>query len=94
MQLHLTEDAKKDYEEAKKWYDEIDEELGDYFETVIEDALFRVIVNPVRNQIIAGDTRKAVVQKFPFNLFYIISDKSIVVTAILHQRRNPKHWTR
>lgn len=94
MQLHLTEDAKKDYEEAKKWYDEIDEELGDYFETVIEDALFRVIENPVRNQIIAGDTRKAVVQKFPFNLFYIISDKSIVVTAILHQRRNPKHWTR
>lgn len=94
MQLNLTEEAKKDYQEAKKWYDEIDPELGDYFESVIEGALHRMIENPVRNQIISGDTRKAVVQKFPFNLFYIISDKSIVVTAILHQRRNPKHWTR
>lgn len=36
MQLNLTEEAKKDYQEAKKWYDEIDPELGDYFESVIE----------------------------------------------------------
>lgn len=94
MQLHLTEEAKKDYQEAKKWYNEIDSELGEYFESIIEEALNRVIESPVQNQRVSGDTRKAVVNKFPFNLFYLISDETIVVTGILHQRKNPKHWER
>lgn len=94
MRLQLTEEARKDYLEAKEWYEEIDSELGKYFESVIETSLNKVKANPIQNQKISGDTRKAVVQKFPFNLFYIISNDLIVVTAILHQRRDPKHWQR
>ncbi|SMO69573.1 type II toxin-antitoxin system RelE/ParE family toxin [Gracilimonas mengyeensis] len=94
MKLRFTEAAKKDYQEAKSWYEEIDPDLGSYFEATIDEALGRVKNNPMQYQEISGDTRKTVILKFPYNLFYLISDNTIVITALLHHRRDPEQWKR
>ena len=36
--------------------------------------------------------RRANVRRFPYGVFYQIKDKSIIVVAILHARRAPRHW--
>ncbi|HBX66718.1 MAG TPA: hypothetical protein DEG32_11375 [Balneolaceae bacterium] len=86
--------AREDYQEAKKWYSEIDQHLGEHFESSIDHALRRVLENPVQFPIVSGDTRQALVRRFPFSVFYIIDEFNIVITAILHHRRNPKHQNR
>ncbi|WP_421773073.1 type II toxin-antitoxin system RelE/ParE family toxin [Gracilimonas sp.] len=94
--LYFTDAAKEDYLEAKAWYTEIEGVLGEYFESAIDHTIQRILDNPLEFPIILGDTRKALVKHFPFNIFFINikSDNSIVITAVLHHRRNPKHWTR
>ncbi|MGN8226706.1 type II toxin-antitoxin system RelE/ParE family toxin [Gracilimonas sp. BCB1] len=90
--LHFTDAAKEDYLEAKAWYTEIKDVLGDYFESAIDHTIQRILANPLEFPIITGSTRKALVTHFPFNIFFINikSENSIIITAVLHHRRNPK----
>jgi plasmid stabilization system protein ParE len=38
------------------------------------------------------ETRRAVVRRFPFGVFYKVEEASIVVVAVMHGSRHPKQW--
>lgn len=38
------------------------------------------------------DIRRAVVQRFPYSVFYRIEAAQIVVIAVFHTKRDPKNW--
>jgi hypothetical protein len=38
-------------------------------------------------------TRKFVLQRFPFNIFYLSRETEIVVVAVAHQKRRPGYWS-
>lgn len=41
---------------------------------------------------IRGKTRRGLVRRFPFGIFYIIEPDLIAVTACMHGRRDPQRW--
>jgi plasmid stabilization system protein ParE len=38
--------------------------------------------------------RRALLQRFPYAVYFILDDQIIVILAILHQRRDPAVWKR
>ena len=48
--------------------------------------------NPLLYEKVYQSLHRAVVERFPFNIFYIVEDKSIIVVAVMHGSRHPRRW--
>jgi len=48
--------------------------------------------NPLQYQIIEGETRRAMLHRFPYGVMYVVSDHELLIVACLHARRNPARW--
>lgn len=57
-------------------------------------SLQAVLERPEAYAIIHRQTRRALVHRFPYGLFYRVADDTIVFVACFHVRRDPKVWTR
>lgn len=42
--------------------------------------------------VVHRQTRRALLRRFPYGLYYRIVDDQIVVVACMHGRRNPRRW--
>lgn len=47
---------------------------------------------PESYAVVYSDIRRAVLQRFPYAIYYRIVSSRIIVIAIFHGRRNPKTW--
>ena len=73
---------------AADWYDERDSNLRDIFLAEVNDALNRMAHNPSQYQVVYRNFRRVPLNRFPYAVFYILSEREIVVTACIHGRRN------
>jgi len=83
--------AAEDARDAGHWYEAKREGLGAEF--VLElDALYeRIAVNAVQFPEIGFGVRRALLQRFPYAV-YFWNERSPVVLAVLHQHRRPDAW--
>lgn len=90
----LTPGANDDFLESLNWYGEQQPRLEARFYAAISDTIERIAENPRLFQVRKKSVRAAVVEKFPFLVFYKVETqrKRVVVLAILHQSRNPRIW--
>jgi hypothetical protein len=81
-----------DIQEAKIWYKEQKEGLEGEFAFAIEKAIEQILKTPSAYSTRYKNIRIAHPKKFPYNIhFYIDEDlKTVVFTAIVHNKRNPK----
>ena len=89
-ELSFTKNAQNDYTEAYFWYNQIESELANKFSDEIEKLLSRILDNSEQFPIVESETRRAVSKQFPYGIFFLIDENRIVVTAILHHRREPR----
>jgi len=73
---------------AADWYDERHPNLRDIFLAEINDALNKITQNPSQYQVVYRNFRRVLLNRFPYAVFYILSEREIVVTACIHGRRN------
>jgi len=91
--LLLTPLAQQDLEDAYRWYEEQNKGLGKEFIRCVDARLASVKRNPLQYQVIFKETvRRALINRFPFSIYYIDEPETISIVAILHQRRDPKSW--
>ncbi len=38
------------------------------------------------------NTRRAIIQRFPFGVFYREEAETVIVVAVMHGSRNPRRW--
>jgi len=88
----LTPEAESDLAEAYDYYEGPIPGLGDEFVATLEQQLERVVENPAQYQEIHRGVRRAVMRRFPYAVFYIGEQNAVVVLAVEHQARDPKHW--
>ena len=95
MKLHLLvrPEAGADISKAFEWYDGQMKGLGRSFLTSIENALRAIQKHPARFQIVHKNVRRSLLRRFPYAIFFIQDEESIVVIAVLHQARDPRRWT-
>lgn len=81
--------AKREFDDAISWYQDRREGLGREFSVAVEQQLGRVALSPNQFACVRGDVRRAVLQRFPYSVYFIVEDDRIVVLAVFHARRAP-----
>jgi plasmid stabilization system protein ParE len=86
--------AKQDIQEAASWYNEQQPDLGKRFIKFIRSKVKRISENPQLYPVRYLSVRTAVVDVFPFMLHFVVneSDRTILITAVLHTSQSPEKW--
>ena len=85
-------EAEIDIDEAAKWYEKHRTNLGFEFIDEIEKKGQIIESNPLLYEKVYKSLHRAVIGRFPFNVFYMVEEKSIIVVAVMHGSRHPKKW--
>ena len=94
----VRQETEADIDEAYRWYEERSPGLGGRFLNAIEATIALLREAPQRFPVFhrAPDLviRRALVEGFPYALFFIWSDRSgdMSVIACMHARRDPRRW--
>ena len=84
--------AEKDITDIVLWYEKELKGLGYRFITSL-DAIFQSIQrNPQIYPKVYKEFRRALLPRFPYGVFYLVENKSVIVFAVMHEKRNPKTW--
>jgi plasmid stabilization system protein ParE len=91
--VRIAREAREALREAARWYQEqvagLGRQLLDAVHLVIQD----IAESPLRFAVVHRDVRRALVARFPYGVFFRITDEGgIVVLAILHLARDPTRW--
>jgi toxin ParE1/3/4 len=86
--------AETDLREAKDWYESQRAGLGDEFIAEIEAALRALVRDPQRYTVYYRGFRRLFVRRFPYKLFYRLEDDRVIVSRILHARRDHPQFLR
>jgi plasmid stabilization system protein ParE len=86
--------AKQDIKEAALWYNAKQKGLGKRFTLQIRQKIDLLKQEPYAAAVRYDDIRTAVLDVFPYMVHYSIDEtnKSILISAILHTSRNPDLW--
>lgn len=66
--------------------------LGARFTAAVEEAAARSLAFPHAGSPAAGNTRRVLLQGFPFSVVYREVPDGIVIFAVAHQSRRPDYW--
>ncbi|HWP36682.1 MAG TPA: type II toxin-antitoxin system RelE/ParE family toxin [Gemmatimonadales bacterium] len=90
--LFIEPEADSDLDAAFVWYEEQRPGLGSEFLAEVAHTLALIEEAPERYPVLRGSTRRALVRRFPYAVFYIVDPELIAVTAVMHGRRDPRRW--
>jgi plasmid stabilization system protein ParE len=84
--------ALEEIESSRDWYDRQQSGLGEAFLAAVEAAIDGIVEHPLIYQRVRGETRRAVLQRFPYGVFYRVLEDEIVVLGVVADRRHPRVW--
>ena len=87
-------EAAREVQEGFDWYEERSEGLGLEFLRSAEACLSSIQRNPSAYSIAHDQVRRALLRKFPYALFYLIREDTIVIIACFNIKRSPADWQR
>lgn len=91
--LTITSKAQNDVSKAYDWYEDKVTGLGSEFIKNVDDRIKHIARDPQHFQLVYGNSvKRALVSRFPFAIYFVEQDSSLIVFAILHQRVNPSRW--
>ena len=92
--VEFTPEASVDIAEAFSWYAGRRAGLGAEFVAELERTLGLVSTMPGMGRVVYRTLRRALVRRFPFAVYYSLSDDLIQIRAVLHGSRHPRTWRR
>jgi plasmid stabilization system protein ParE len=84
--------ASADVEAALGWYENQRRGLGREFVAAVGAAVTRIEESPLAFPVVRRDIRRAVLQRFPYALYFRVIGDAVVVIACLHGKRHPRTW--
>ena len=90
--LLFTASAEADVEEAFQWYEAQRPGLGAVFRHSLDIAIEAVESTPEAYAVVHRNTRRFLLPKFPYGLYYRLLDDCILVVACIHAKRHPRTW--
>lgn len=92
LELRLRAEAELDLADAALWYEAQCPGLGHQLLDEVLTIFSSISEMPLSCQIVHRNTRRALVHRFPFCIYYRVEGNTIVVVAIMHGSRNPRRW--
>ena len=90
--LFIRPEAEVDIRGAFGWYEDRVAGLGKNFIRCVDTVFSKINRRPESYPIIYKNVRRALTRRFPFGVFYIISQEKVIIIAVLHARREPSMW--
>ena len=90
--LYLQTSAIQDIREAHDWYELQKAGLGNTFLAAVGETLIQIEQNPLLFVKVHKEKRRAVLQKFPYNIIFAIEEDLIRVSAVVHGKQDPQKW--
>jgi toxin ParE1/3/4 len=90
-EIQLQAEAVTDIQNAFDWYEEERAGLGSLFINELEISLGKISENPFFYSSVNNWARKIKVNRFPFLIIYETERSAIIVNAVRHIRRRPRH---
>jgi plasmid stabilization system protein ParE len=91
-QIIVRPEAKADILDAFNWYQQQRPGLGYDFKLCIDEVMSKLEKNPLIFKKTYRDIRRAFIKRFPFGIFYLITDNRVIVLSVMHARRDPSNW--
>ena len=85
-------EAEADLADARRWYEDRREGLGDEFVEHVDAAFQQVQRMPLVPAPKYQNVRRVLLKRFPYAVFYHVDDDQITVIAVYHTSRAPRGW--
>jgi plasmid stabilization system protein ParE len=92
MKMVILEIARREFDEAKEFYEAEQPGLGTQFEEQIKHSLLRIQQYPEAWPPERKEIRRYIVHKFPYKILYSVQRDNIIVLAFAHLHRQPGYW--
>ena len=89
MTLKISQLAFFEIEDAKEYYNLQNSTLGDTFKNDIKRSIESIKKFPNLYPNITNDMRRCLLHRFPYSIFYAITDNTILILSVAHQHRKP-----
>ena len=90
--IRLREEADHDLRTTASWYEQRREGLGHEFLDEALSLLHAIADHPLVYPLVHRNTRRAVMHRFPFGVYFRVLDATVVVVAVIHGSRHPRRW--
>ena len=90
----FTQAARAEMVEAQDWYEDEAAGLGRRFRLAVDVLAERMSANPRQFPVMFKNVRRALLRRFPYALFFIAEDDTLLVIACFHASRDPWQWQR
>jgi len=88
----FTQAARAELIEAQDWYEGEASGLGGRFRQAVDTLVGRMSADPRQFPVVFRNVRRALLRSFPYSLFFVIEDETLLVIACLHASRDPSRW--
>lgn len=92
MRVSFHPQASREVEEAQGWYEQRSVLAAAGFLQELSQAVQRVSAAPERYPLTKHGTRRMLLDRFPFSLYYRANENELVVVAVAHHKRRPGYW--
>ena len=94
MNIRFLKGARNEFKDAVTYYERQRRGLGDELENEVFAAITRAAVDPTSYESFDPGIYRIPVQRFDYNIYYLVEVNTLVVAAVMHNRRRPGYWKR
>ncbi len=84
--------AEADAESARAWYEDESPTAAARFMAEFNRVADSIFEHPDRWPQAEPGTRRALLRKFPFAIYYIVDPDMVMILSVAHHKRRPGYW--
>lgn len=92
FQVSIRPEAETDINDAYTWLEEQKIGLGKDFILCVDASIQSIIKTPHLFSKVYEQIHRCLIRRFPYGVYYFISENTVIVIGVLHARRNPAIW--
>ncbi len=92
MSFSFHPEAKREFNEAIDYYEDIEPGLGYDFALEVHSTILRAVNYPKAWTVLDGDIRRSLVRRFPYGVLYSEEKDGIFIVAVMPLHRKPGYW--
>ena len=93
MNVEFHPAALREAEDAQAWYAERSPIAASAFLRELSIAVQRIRQTPHRYPAAEAGTRRILLDRFPFTIYYRVKSETLNIVAVSHQKRRPGYWS-
>ena len=92
MTFSFHQEAEQELNDAVDYYNGCRDGLGLEFAKEVYTTIQNILAFPLAWTPLSHNTRRCLVNRFPYGVIYQISDEQIIIIAVMQLNRNPGYW--